>query len=57
MEYKPFMVAFIKASTQNEYRFRVYALTGDQAVSYARSKLSKKLGEGEFKLVDEGELR
>lgn len=53
MEYKPFMVAFIKASTQNEYRFRVYALTGDQAVSYARSKLSKKLGEGEFKLIEE----
>lgn len=53
MVYKSFIVAFIKASTQKEYRFRVFGLTGESAVNYARSKLSKKFGEGEFKLIGE----
>lgn len=53
MEYKPFMVAFTKASTRNEYRFQIYANSEEQALSIARSRLSKKLGKGEFDIVKE----
>ena len=53
MRYTQFTVAFIKAGTENEYRFQVYACNADQALNIAKSRLAKKLGAGEFYCIGE----
>lgn len=50
--YKQFIISFKKAGG-NEYQFRVYAENETQAVRIATTKLSSKLGEGEFCCIGE----
>lgn len=52
MEYKPFIVGFHKAGGK-EYRITVMAESATQAVRIASNKLSSKLGEGDFYIIEE----
>ncbi len=54
MNYKQFIIGFKKAGGK-EYQFRVYAETGPQAVRIATTKLSSKLGEGDFYIIGEAD--
>ena len=52
MTYKPFILGFRKPSGK-EYQIQVMAESGVQAVRIAHNKLSDKLGEGEFYIIEE----
>ena len=54
MEYKTFVIGFRKSSGK-EYEIRVMAESGIQAVRIAHSRLSNKLGEGDFYIIGEKE--
>lgn len=54
MDYKTFVVGFRKSSGK-EYRISVMAESGTQAVRIAHSRLSDKLGTGEFYIIGEAE--
>lgn len=52
MAYKTFVVGFRKPSGE-EYQIRVMAESGTQAVRIASSRLSDKLGAGDFYIIGE----
>lgn len=52
MEYKTFVIGFRKPSDK-EYRINVMAESGTQAVRIASSRLSDKLGTGDFYIIGE----
>lgn len=54
MEYKTFVIGFRKPSGK-EYRIRVTAESGTQAVRIVSSRLSDKLGTGDFYIIGEAD--
>lgn len=51
-KYKQFIVGFKKADG-DEYKIRIYATYGAQAVRIASTILSGKFGEGDFYFIEE----
>ena len=52
MNYRAFVIGFRKPSGK-EYQIRVMAESGTQAVRIASSRLSDKLGTGDFYIIGE----